>query len=139
MSSTHDAPSPLLYRMRSFNKRVLNRFTGRLARSSRGIFAIVKHVGRRSGKTYETPIIVVPISGGFVIALTYGTHVDWYRNVMAAGHCEILWHQREYAVDRIEPMTTEAGLLSFSSWQRMILRSQHVNQFIRISSYPSPK
>ncbi len=82
MSSVHP--------MRSFNKHVLNRVTRRFAKSSRGSFAVVRHVGRRSGKPYATPTMVVPIEDGFVIALTYGTEVDWYRNVQAAGRCTIL-------------------------------------------------
>jgi hypothetical protein len=42
-------------------KHTLNPLTRRVARSRFGPFAIVQHVGRRSGKTYETPIIVQPI------------------------------------------------------------------------------
>ncbi len=139
MPSTTDAPAPLLYRMRSFNKRVLNRLTGRIARSSHGVFAIVRHVGRRSGTTYETPIIVVPVSGGFVIALTYGTRIDWYRNVMAAGRCDLIWHQREYAVDQIEPLEMDKALPLFPAMLRLILQVQHVNQFIQMSAQPAPK
>lgn len=37
----------------------LNRWTTRLARAGRGPFSLVRHVGRKSGKPYETPIIVV--------------------------------------------------------------------------------
>lgn len=53
-------------------KHTLNRLTSRVARGKGGPFALVKHVGRKSGRPYETPIIVQPISGGFVIELTYG-------------------------------------------------------------------
>ncbi|MEP7292036.1 MAG: nitroreductase, partial [Chloroflexota bacterium] len=57
----------------------------------------------------ETTVIVFPVADGFVLALTYGKDVDWYRNVVAAGRCVILFHQREVAIERIEPMTlTEA-------------------------------
>jgi hypothetical protein len=35
----------------------LNPLTRRLAHSSFGPFSIVRHVGRRSGKRYETPIL----------------------------------------------------------------------------------
>ncbi len=66
-------------RVRVFNKHVTNPILGRLAGRRRGPFALVKHVGRRSGRHYQTPIIAVPVADGFVIALTYGSHVDWYR------------------------------------------------------------
>lgn len=39
-------------------KYTLNPLTRRLARSTIGPFAIVRHIGPRSGKVYETPIIV---------------------------------------------------------------------------------
>ena len=62
-------------------KHTLNPFTRRIARSSVGPFAIVRHSGRHSGKVYETPIIVAPLKDGFVIELSYGHDVDWHKNV----------------------------------------------------------
>ena len=67
----------LLNQIRFFNKRFLNRLFLKFAGVSRTPFAVIRHVGRRSGKPYETPIIVMPVSGGFVVALTYGPEVDW--------------------------------------------------------------
>src|SRR5215207_2715866 len=105
-----------------FLKYTLNPLTRRLARSSFGPFSIVRHVGRRSGKPYETPIIVSPIKDGFVIELTYGRNVDWYRNVMAAGRCTLIWHGKDYEIDRIEPLDTETGRAAFPLPQQLILR-----------------
>ncbi|MBE3560587.1 MAG: hypothetical protein IMW89_15410 [Ktedonobacteraceae bacterium] len=91
--------------MRSFNKRFINRITRHFVNLSRGPFAVIRHVGRRSGKTYETPIFVFPVEDGFVIALTYGPGVDWYRNVLATGSCTLLWHRKVYALGKPEPAT----------------------------------
>ena len=71
-------------RIRIFNKYVTNRLLRVFANLSLGPFAILRHVGRRSGKPYETVIWVWPLEEGFVIALTYGPKVDWYRNLQAA-------------------------------------------------------
>lgn len=79
-------------------KRTLNPVTLRAARQGRGPFSIVTSVGRKTGKTYETPIIVQPTEGGFMIELTYGDQVQWYRNVRAAGHCVITYRGVRYAV-----------------------------------------
>src|SRR5205085_13377 len=79
-------------------KHTLNPLTRRLARSSFGPFSIVQHVGRHSGKQYETPIIVAPLNDGFVIELTYGPNVDWHKNVLAAGGCRIIWHGKQFAI-----------------------------------------
>ena len=82
-------------RIRAFNKRYFNGLVHRFAGVSRTPFALIRHVGRRSGKPYETPIIVMPLGNSFVIALTYGPEVDWYRNVRAAGEATLLWHNSE--------------------------------------------
>lgn len=52
-------------------------------------FGIVIHRGRRSGRTYRTPVNVFRREDGFVIALTYGRESDWVKNVLAAGGCEL--------------------------------------------------
>src|SRR6266480_7077658 len=100
-------------RIRTFNKHITNRITRRFANFSRGPFALVRHIGRRSGKTYETPIMVEPVGDDFVIALTYGPEVDWYRNVLAAGHCTLLWHRRKYDIEKIEPIEIKTALSHF--------------------------
>src|SRR5215216_2700984 len=84
--------------IRAFNKHYFNRLVRRFAGVSRTPFALIRHVGRRSGKAYETPIIVMRLGQSFVIALTYGPEVDWYRNVQAAGKASLLWHNQEYAL-----------------------------------------
>jgi deazaflavin-dependent oxidoreductase (nitroreductase family) len=52
-------------------------------------FAIVEHVGRRSGKPYRTPVQVfsTTVDGkpGVAILLTYGPDRDWLKNLTAAG------------------------------------------------------
>ena len=103
-------------------KYILNPVTRRVARSSFGPFAIVRHVGRRSGKLYETPIIVSPVKDGFVIELTYGSDVDWHKNVLAAGGCMIVWHGKEYVINKIEPLDADTGRSAFPSPQRLLLR-----------------
>jgi deazaflavin-dependent oxidoreductase (nitroreductase family) len=71
-----------------FNARVTNRVTLRFAGWLPG-FAIVTHSGRRSGRTYRTPVNVFRDGGRYVFALTYGAESDWVRNVVAAGRCRI--------------------------------------------------
>src|SRR4051794_19962533 len=102
-------PKLISDKIRVFNKHILNRFFRLFAGSSQTPFAIVRHVGRRSNKPYETPIIVQPVDDGFVIALTYGPQVDWYRNILAVGACEIRWHGEDYKIDSFERIDTNLG------------------------------
>jgi hypothetical protein len=53
-------------------KNTLNRLTLRLARRRLGPFWIIRHVGRKSGRSFETPLILAPVPEGFVAELTYG-------------------------------------------------------------------
>jgi len=103
-------------------KYTLNPLTRRIAHSSFGPFAIVRHVGRRSGKIYETPIIARPVKDGFVIELSYGYDVDWHKNVLAAQGCTMVWHTKEYAIDKIEPLDTKTGMAAYPPTLRLILR-----------------
>lgn len=117
-------------RIRTFNKHITNPLLRTFARSSRGPFAVVHHVGRRSGKAYETTIMVWPLNDGFVIALTYGSEVDWYRNIRAAGHCTLLWHGSVYMVERPEPIEAQAALQAFPRFFRLILQRLGTQQFV---------
>ncbi|HZB42469.1 MAG TPA: gluconokinase, GntK/IdnK-type [Ilumatobacter sp.] len=71
-----------------FNAQVTNHVTRRFAGRLPG-FAIVTHVGRRSGRTYQTPVNMFRDGERYVFALTYGANSQWVENVTAAGECEV--------------------------------------------------
>ncbi len=50
-----------------------------------GKWQVICHVGRSSGQSYRTPLEAVPVDGGFVFTLVYGSRSDWVQNVLAAG------------------------------------------------------
>jgi deazaflavin-dependent oxidoreductase (nitroreductase family) len=47
-------------------------------------FAVVRHVGRKTGRTYRTPVVAFRSDAGIVIPMTYGRDVDWARNILRA-------------------------------------------------------
>jgi deazaflavin-dependent oxidoreductase (nitroreductase family) len=51
--------------------------------------AQVRHVGRKSGRPYVTPVAARMAGDTFVVPLTFGNQSDWSRNVRAAGGCVI--------------------------------------------------
>ncbi len=92
------------------------------ARSSHGPFSALRHVGRRSGRTYETPLILARVDDGFVAELTYGPDVAWCRNLAANGRGELLVNASTYRVTGIEPYPTSAGLAAYPQPQRTVLK-----------------
>lgn len=70
------------------NRVGLNRLTRHIAWWMPGL-GLIEHTGRRTGHTYFTPVNVFRRHGGYVVALPYGSHADWVRNVLAAGKCRI--------------------------------------------------
>ncbi|RMI31378.1 nitroreductase family deazaflavin-dependent oxidoreductase [Nocardia stercoris] len=71
------------------NKYGLNQLTRFLAPWLPG-WALVVHRGRKSGRTFHTPLWAFRRGDDFVIALTYGSRSDWVRNVEAAGSFELV-------------------------------------------------
>jgi hypothetical protein len=45
-------------------KNTLNRVTTAMARSGHGPFSLIRHVGRKSGRIYETPVILGKVPEG---------------------------------------------------------------------------
>lgn len=113
------------------NKIGLNRFTKYIAPWAPG-WAIVVHRGRKSGRTFRTPLWAFRRRNGFVIALTYGPETDWVRNVLAAGGCELQTRRRRYqlgapVVFRDEDATDMPAFIRF-----MLRRVIKAPEFLRL-------
>jgi deazaflavin-dependent oxidoreductase (nitroreductase family) len=102
-------------------KNTLNRVTGPMARAGIGPFSLVRHVGRTSGRSYETPVILARDPEGFIAELTYGDRVNWYRNIVAAGSCEVVSRGRAYHIGSIGPCTAERGRGAYPAPLRAVL------------------
>jgi hypothetical protein len=58
--------------------RVFNRFTMLLAGTRLlPLYGVLVHRGRRSGKTFRTPVVVRPTNDGFIIPMPWGQGTDW--------------------------------------------------------------
>lgn len=123
---------PAIDALRWFNKKVQNPVTMRVAGKKNRELAVLHHTGRRSGREYVVPVLPHRAGQLFFIPLTYGTNVDWCRNVLAAGGCAIDHDGVRY--DTVAPAivpTTEAvrmlpsrrmrlfGLLGIESFLRL--------------------
>ena len=74
--------------MRRINRDFTNRVMGPLAAYARPL-AVVHHVGRKSGRSYRTPVVAFPLDGSYLTPLPYGTDTDWALNLLAAGGGEL--------------------------------------------------
>jgi deazaflavin-dependent oxidoreductase (nitroreductase family) len=120
-----------------FTTHVFNRFS-RLFAGYLPWFAILRYTGRRSGKTYRTPMNVFRHDRDYVFALTYGSDVQWVLNVQAAGGCEMQTRGRlvrlgdpRLIVDptrRLMPLPV-----------RLILRLLRVTEFLVMTPVPQPR
>ena len=66
------AKSPVVLRaVRRFNRRFMNPRQMKTAGTPGAYAGVILHVGRRSGRVYETPVGPFATNDGFVIALPY--------------------------------------------------------------------
>jgi hypothetical protein len=103
--------STLLLRIKGASDRIqrfstrANRYARRIAGTRLGMLyfslSALHHVGRRSGRTYMTPLSAYPLGDGFVLAVAY-PKVDWCDNVLTAGKCTLTWNGKGYALQRPE-------------------------------------
>jgi deazaflavin-dependent oxidoreductase (nitroreductase family) len=80
--------------IRIFNKHILNRITLKFAQKGKGPFSIMNHIGRKSGRIYQTPVLASYVNEIVIIPLSYGENVDWLHNVQACSGCEIHWRDK---------------------------------------------
>lgn len=100
--------------------------------------ALVVHRGRRSGTSYRNPVIAHPNGDQVVFALTYGSTVNWVRNTLAAGTCDLIsaGQSIELAGPVIETHSTPPA--EFGRLQRRILTRAGVVEYLRMQRTDRP-
>jgi hypothetical protein len=78
-----------------------------LAGGGRSEIGTLEHIGRRSGIRRLTPVHPEPTPDGFRIIVPLGSHSEWARNVLVAGHCRLQLHDIVYDLD--EPLMLPAS------------------------------
>ena len=121
---------PVQDAIRRLNRRVLNPRQLHTAGRPGAWASVVHHVGRTSGTSYRTPVVAVPIDGGFVIALPYGPDADWVRNVRAAGTATIGHEGHRVLVARPELRPAADANPVFPAGQQRTHRLYGVNDFL---------
>lgn len=122
---------PLPRSVARFNKRFTNRLAEPLARRFSN-FAVVHHRGRRSGRSYRTPVNCFGDDRSVVVALTYGVRADWVQNVLTGpATIELRGHTRPIAV--AELVGRDETWASLPRLVRGALRILRIRDFLRLS------
>lgn len=92
--------SPVVNTVRTMNRSLTNPRVMRTAGNAGTQTSVIEHVGRRSGKSYETPVDIIETTTRLLIALPYGARTDWLRNVLAAGSAIVVSGGERISVER---------------------------------------
>ncbi len=106
------------------NKRVFN--PGQI---KKGVSPVLTHVGRASGRTFQTPLDAHPVDGGYIFILVYGSGSDWVKNIIAAGIASLRVKGEEIALKSPRVITEEAA------WELLPPTTKRPPKFLRISEY----
>jgi deazaflavin-dependent oxidoreductase (nitroreductase family) len=101
-------PSPIARIVMRPMTKMLNPLIVKLAgRRHFRMAAQIRHVGRRSGRTYTTPVTAGRSGDMILIALTFGNQSDWSRNVRSAGRTSIRIEGEDYDVTQPQIMSRQ--------------------------------
>jgi deazaflavin-dependent oxidoreductase (nitroreductase family) len=122
--------------------RILNPVVRKLAgKKHMAMAAQMHHTGRRSGRSFMTPVGAKLSGGFFLIPLTFGNQSDWCRNVRAAGGGKIRCNGDDYHVIEPELLDTKAARAeirsTFNRSDRVFMRFMGITQVMRLRLDPN--
>ncbi len=99
-----------------FNRRVVNPIAVRFGGWA-PLNGTLEHVGRKSGKTYRTPLNIFETADGFVIPIGYGLESHWVQNALAGGPLTVRKAGRTVDV-------TDARVVSKADAEQLVTRGR---------------
>ena len=101
------------------------------------VLGVMHHRGRKSGRTYATPLGMRPLGDTFVMPRTFGENAGWYLNVIAAGWSTATYRGRDY--DLIDPHVIDyaAAAAAFPRYERLQFRLLGINQYLSLRQAPA--
>jgi deazaflavin-dependent oxidoreductase (nitroreductase family) len=126
------------WRFRHVANRYLNPLMRHVAPRLPG-FGILTFRGRKSGRTYSTPVNVFRRGDTYYVFLTYGSDAQWVKNVLAAGSCSI--QTRGRVVELVNPeLVTDPELRPAPRFVRFVeQRVAGVTQYLRLRAASSTR
>jgi hypothetical protein len=124
-------------RVRRFNRAVTNPRVLRSAGEPGASAAVLRHVGRVSGRSYETPVGPFAVGDDFVIALPYGPGADWVRNVMTKGSAVLVHEGRTVPIHEPEVVPVAEIMTELPPSEQRTLRLFGVDECLRVRPGPA--
>jgi deazaflavin-dependent oxidoreductase (nitroreductase family) len=119
------------------NRRTANHLTAPFARYVPG-FGVIVHRGRKTNRVYQTPVMVFAAPDGYTVALIYGTHSQWAKNVIAAGGCDLQTRGRVEQLVAGSVFHDESRAL-VPWFPRMFIALLRVADFLSLTRRPPPR
>lgn len=129
-------PTPFRTLIRTSNKYLLNPVMLLLAGKRFWYASTISHTGRRSGKTYVTPIVADRVGEHLYVPLPYGTQVDWVRNVLTAGEADVVRKGDHYHVVSPELVSATQALPELPRDRRRTFERVRIGHFLRARIRP---
>jgi deazaflavin-dependent oxidoreductase (nitroreductase family) len=135
-------PSPIVKILMRPMTKMLNPLIVKLAgRRHFHMAAQIRHTGRRSGRTYTTPVSARRSGDMVVIALTFGNKSDWSRNVRSAGGGTVRIDGEDYDVTQPQIMSRQEARplvqAAFSPMNRAGFRMLGIKQVMTLRVLPT--
>ncbi|WP_315094644.1 nitroreductase family deazaflavin-dependent oxidoreductase [uncultured Cellulomonas sp.] len=127
---------PIPLRVARFNRRVTNPVLGTLSDRLPPL-ATLHHVGHRTGRRFRTPIFAFPTPRGVIVALTYGTEVQWLRNLEAGGPARLVRRGRVLVLSDPVRLHGAAGARLVPGVIRAGLALMQVDDFVELAARPA--
>ena len=100
--------------------------------------AVLHHRGRRTGRSYDTPVQAFHTPEGWVVGLAYDHNAPFALNILAAGGGEMTRAGRRLQVINPRRAGREAREL-LPSWARLIMRVVGIEDYLQFDATPLPE
>jgi deazaflavin-dependent oxidoreductase (nitroreductase family) len=97
--------------------------------------AVLHHRGRRTGRSYDTPVQAYRTPNGWVVGLAYDRNAPFALNLLAAGGGEMTRAGRRYRITQPRRVGHEAREL-LPAWASLQMRAVGIEDYLQFDATP---
>ena len=101
------------------------------------IIGVLRHRGRKSGRTYATPLGMRPLGDSFVMPRTFSENAAWYLNVKASGWCVVTYEGRDYTLIEPEVIDYARAAPAFPRYELLQFRLVGITEYLSMRRAPA--